>query len=240
MKVAAILPMYNEEDNAPLILDHLEMVRHKYNLDLSYVAVNDGSKDKTVIILTELSKKYKNLHVVSYSINKGLGGALREGIKEALKRGFEIFVFMDADLTHDGNDIPKFLEKLTAGYDLVLGSRFVPGGKMVGVPAPRALISKMGNIFGKFLLRIPVRDFTTGFRAGKREVFEKITLTEGGFGVQLEETVLAHAAGFKLGEVPIILTTRRFGSSKMIYNADLLTAYFKLFKKCYRIINESK
>jgi dolichol-phosphate mannosyltransferase len=240
MKTAVILPMFNEEDNAPLVFDHLETVRAKHSLPLSYIAINDGSQDKTEETLLKLQKDYPNLFIVSYSKNKGLGGALNMGIEEALRRKFDVLVFMDADLTHDGNSIPSFLAKIEEGYDLVLGSRFVTGGKMIGVPALRALISKAGNIFGKFLLRVPVRDFTTGYRAGRREVFEKITLTEPGFGIQLEETVKAHAKGFKLAEVPIVLTTRRFGSSKMIYNTKLISSYYQLFKKCYQIMNEPR
>ncbi len=235
MKIAVILPMYNEEDNAPLILDHLDTVRKKYHLDLQVIAINDGSQDSTREVLTTLKKTYPTLIVVDYDQNKGMGGALKEGISKALASGVEVLVFMDADLTHDGNDIPKFIKKIEEGYDLVLGSRFVPGGKMVGVPYLRALISKMGNMVGKILLNVPVRDFTTGFRAGKREVFKKIILTETGFGIQLEETVLAAANGFKLGEVPIILTTRRFGNSKMIYNGKLVKSYYKLLRKCIHI-----
>lgn len=235
MKLAVVLPMYNEEDNAPLIIDHLEVVRKKHHLDLHVIAVNDGSKDNTREVLTELKKNYENLIVVDYEQNKGMGGALKEGISKAIFEGFDVFIFMDADLTHDGNDIPKFTKKIEEGYDLVLGSRFIAGGKMVGVPYLRALISKMGNIVGKILLNIPVQDFTTGYRAGKREVFEKISLTETGFGIQLEETVLAAAHGFKLGEVPIILTTRRFGNSKMVYNGKLIKSYYKLLRKCIGI-----
>lgn len=239
MKSVVVLPMYNEEDNAPLILDHLETVRKKFKLDLSFLAINDGSKDNTREVLLGLKKTHPDLIIVSYDQNRGLGGALKEGIKKALEEKFDVLIFMDADLTHDGGDIPKFLDKISSGYDLVLGSRFVPGGKMIGVPAPRVLISKFGNLIGKILLNVPVQDFTTGYRVGRREVFEKINLTETGFGVQLEETVLAAAAGFKMGEVPIILTTRRFGTSKMIYNTKLISSYYKLLKKCVRLRQKS-
>lgn len=233
-KITVILPMYNEEENAPLILDHLELVLKKTKIDFDIIAVNDGSADKTFDVLNELKKVHSNLQIVSYSKNKGLGGALREGISAATKNGSEILIFMDADLTHNGMDIPKFIEKINSGYDLVLGSRYVGGGKMVGVPLPRVFISLIGNLAGRLLLGVKARDLTSGYRAVKKEVFQKITLQENGFGIQLEETVKASAAGFKIGEVPIVLTTRRFGSSKMVYNSKLLSSYFQLFKKCIR------
>jgi glycosyltransferase involved in cell wall biosynthesis len=227
--------MYNEEQNAPLILEHLDSVRNTFGLDLSAIAINDGSKDKTKEVLDRLHVQFPWLGVVSYEKNKGMGGAMREGIKKAVESAFDVLIFMDSDMTHDGMDIPKFLKKIADGYDYVLGSRFIPGGAMVGVPAGRVAVSKVGNIVGKMLLWIPVRDFTTGFRAGKRAVFEKINLTENGFGIQLEGTVLAAHAGFKLGEVPIILTTRKFGDSKMIYDSKLWKSYFRLLYKCVLI-----
>lgn len=233
-KVVVILPMYNEEDNASLIVDHLNLVSKKHNLDLSIIAVNDGSKDGTGEVLQELKKENPNLITVSYPKNKGLGGAVREGIEEAKKRNFAILFFMDADLTHNGEEIPKFLKKMAEGYDLVLGSRFIPGGKMIGVPFPRVLISQLGNLFGRVLLGVKVKDFTTGYRAVRENVFDKVKLEENGFGLQLEETVKASAAGFRLAEVPIILTTRRFGSSKMVYDTKLIKSYYQLFKKCWR------
>ena len=235
MRSVVILPMYNEEENAPLIVEHLDAVRKKHNLDLSILAVNDGSKDSTEAVLRKLQEAYAGVVVMSYATNKGMGGALNTGIARALEENFDVLIFMDADLTHDGGDIPKFLDKLAGGYDFVLGSRFVRGGKMVGVPAMRAGISIFGNIVGKVLLNIPVRDFTTGYRAGGREVFERISLTERGFGIQLEGVVRAAAAGFRLGEVPIILTTRKFGDSKMIYNGKLIKSYFTLLLKCVRL-----
>lgn len=233
-KVTIVLPMYNEEDNAPLMLDHLSLVRKKIKVDINILAVNDGSTDKTEEVLKDLEKAYSYLQIISYPKNQGLGGALRTGISEAVKKGADTLLFMDADLTHNGMDIPKFLEKIEAGYDLVLGSRYVPGGKMVGVPFLRVLISQVGNLAGRLLLGVRAKDLTSGYRAVKKEVFQKVTLEENGFGIQLEETVKASAAGFKIGEVPIILTTRRFGSSKMVYNSKLLSSYFELFKKCRR------
>jgi glycosyltransferase involved in cell wall biosynthesis len=235
MKSTVILAMYNEEKNASLIVKHLDAVRKKFSLDLGIIAVNDGSKDNTETILKGLQNTHSGVTVISYAQNRGMGKALRIGIAKAVEERADILIFMDADLTHDGNDIPKFLQKIAGGYDLVLGSRFIPGGKMVGVPLLRVLISKLGNEVGKILLRVPVKDLTTGFRAGKRTVFEKIVLTETGFGIQLEETVLAAVAGFRLGEVPIVLTTRQFGHSKMIYNGKLFLSYFSLLFKCVRL-----
>jgi dolichol-phosphate mannosyltransferase len=231
MKSVVILPMYNEEENAPRILAALSEVRKKNGLDLDVIAVNDGSTDATAEVLNRLAREYPNLIVISYEENKGMGGAMVAGIERALDGDFDILIFMDSDLTHDCTDIPAFLGKITEGYDYVLGSRFIKGGKMVGVPLARAAVSDIGNILGKILLWIPVHDYTSGFRAGRRKVFETIQLTEKGFGVQLEATVRTAAAGFKLGEVPMVLTTRKFGESKMNYRKIILP-YIGLLLKC--------
>lgn len=234
MKIAVILPMYNESDNAPLILEKIEEVRKNNNLELEVIAVNDGSKDGTLEVLEKLENKFPILVVADHGVNKGMAEALKTGIRVALERKKELLFFMDSDLTHSPEDFPKFIKKINEGYDFVIGSRFIRGGGMIGVPAFRVLFSKFGNLFGRLLLGLPITDLTSGFRSIKAGVFRKIALEEKGFPIQLEETVKTFASGFKMSEVPIILTTRKFGKSSMVYDLNLIKNYANLLVKCFR------
>src|SRR3989344_889971 len=141
---------------------------------------------------------------------------------------------------NDGSadDTLKLLQEASTKYNFVLGSRFIKGGGMVQVPLFRQLFSIFGNLAARFILRVPVRDCTTGYRVIKREVFEKIKLEEPGFGIQLEEVVKAYVAGFKIGEVPIILGNRVHGKSKMFYGYDLVKNYLILFRKSLKWLKE--
>jgi len=230
-KVAVIVPMFNEEKNIPPLFEKIADIKNKFEINLEVIAINDGSSDNTLKSLQKLSQEYGFLHVLSLTPNQGMAQALKLGIKEALKREFDYLVLMEGDLSNDPKYIPLFISKIGEGYDLVLGSRFVKGGGMEGVAFVRAAISTIGNFFGKLILGIKVTDLTCGFRAGRREVFEKINLEEKTFGVQLETVVKAKADGFKIAEIPIVLHNRLHGTSSMIYNLNLINSYLLLFKK---------
>ena len=230
-KVAVIVPMFNEEKNIPPLFEKIADIKNKFEINLEVIAINDGSSDNTLKSLQKLSQEYGFLHVLSLTPNQGMAQALKLGIKEALKREFDYLVLMEGDLSNDPKYIPLFISKIGEGYDLVLGSRFVKGGGMEGVAFVRAAISTIGNFFGKLILGIKVTDLTCGFRAGRREVFEKINLEERTFGIQLETVVKAAAANFKITEIPIVLHTRFHGTSSMIYNLNLIGSYLLLFKK---------
>ena len=144
---------------------------------------------------------------------------------------------MEADLTNNPRDIPRFLTKLDEGYDLVLGSRFIPTGGMVKVNFWRAQISQLGNLFGRYFLKIPISDLTLGFRAAKIPVFKKIQLKEKGFGIQLEMAVKAFWANFKIVELPVILGNRKYGKSNFKYTFSVLKDYFRLIRKMRRLRN---
>ncbi len=229
--IAVIIPFYNEEKNIPPLFEKITDIRNKFEINLEVIAINDGSSDNTLKSLQKLSQKYGFLHVLNLTPNQGMAQALKLGIKEALRREFDYLVLMEGDLSNDPKHIPDFVSKIGEGYDLVLGSRFVKGGGMEGIAFTRVAISALGNFFGRFILGIKISDFTCGFRAGKREVFEKINLEEKTFGIQLETVVKAAAAGFKIGEIPIILRRRLHGTSSMIYNLNLIGSYISLFKK---------
>jgi len=243
-RVAVVLPMYNEAGNVEALLDRLQAVRTGSRLDLVALAVDDGSRDATYSRLIQLAPRFGFLRIVRHQRNRGLAAALRTGITEALadrSPGFDALAFMDADLTHAPEDLPRLLASLVEdGADFVLGSRYVAGGRMRGVPWARQAISIVGNSAVRRLLGVPIGDLTSGFRAGRAEVFRAISLEEHGFGIQLEGTVKAYRAGFRCAEVPITLGVRKSGYSKMAYTRSFWLGYARLVVQLWfapRVVN---
>jgi dolichol-phosphate mannosyltransferase len=233
MRVAVVLPMYDEADNVAPLLARLADVRAASGLDLLAIAVDDGSRDATRARLVEASQDYAFLRWVAHTSNRGLASTLRTGTAAALEERqppVDAIACMDADLTHAPEDLPRLAEPLLAGEaDFVLGSRYVPGGGMRDVPWARRAISVVGNRLGRQLLGIAVCDMTSGYRIARAAVYRAIRLEEDGFGIQLEGTVKAHRAGFRVAEVPITLGVRRRGYSKMAYTRAFWMGYARLF-----------
>lgn len=231
MRATLVLPVYNEAGNLGPLLEAIEAARSSGGLDLSVLAVNDGSADDSLERLAALRTRYSNLDVIDHQRNRGMAAALRTGFRASTAAGAEAVVCMDADLTHDPADLPTLLAALESGADLVIGSRYVRGGRMESVPALRVAISKVGNAFGRMLLGVPVLDMTSGYRAYRRSVLDSVELKEQGFGIQLEAVAKAHRAGFRLAEVPITLRVRAHGYSKMVYNWAFWRSYLGLFAR---------
>jgi dolichol-phosphate mannosyltransferase len=233
VRLAVILPMYDEAENVAPLLARLAAVRVRSGLDLIAIAVNDGSRDATADRLRQMRTEHPFLRQVAHPRNRGLAAALRTGIATALAERqppVEAIACMDADLTHAPEDLPRLLEPLEHDRaDFVLGSRYVPGGGMRDVPLARRAISVFGNRVGQRLLGVGAADLTSGYRVARAEVYRAIRLDEPGFGIQLEGTVKAQRAGFRVAEVPITLGVRRKGYSKMAYTRAFWIGYLKLF-----------
>jgi dolichol-phosphate mannosyltransferase len=231
-RLAVVLPMYNEAGNVDGLLERIEAVADRSGFDLVALAVDDGSRDATHARLVEAAPRFRFLRFVRHERNRGMAAALRTGIATALSErgpGFDGLAFMDADLTHDPEDLPRLVAPLVEDRaDFVLGSRYVPGGRMRGVPWARRAISIVGNQAVRRFLGVPIGDLTSGYRAARAEVFRAISLDEHGFGIQLEGTVKAHRAGFRVAEVPITLGVRQSGYSKMAYTRSFWLGYAHL------------
>lgn len=238
MNVAVVLPAYNEEGNLTPLITELTTVADRAALALLFIVVDDGSTDRTADELARLQQHVAALHVIRHPENRGLAEALKTGIAAACRHGCDAAVFMDSDLSHRPADVPTLVASLSDGADMALGSRFVPGGGMDGVPAWRVLVSRAGNAFGRRVLGLPIHDLTTGYRAVRRRVLEALTLGEDGFTIQLESVVKAYAAGFAVVEVPIVLGTRRHGASHMNYSLQLIRDYWRLLLSCRRWLRE--
>jgi dolichol-phosphate mannosyltransferase len=234
VNIAVVLPAYNEEGNLTPLITELVKAVNGGGMALHVIVVDDGSTDRTTAELAELQRRVELLHVVRHDVNRGMARALKTGIAAAGDLQCDAAVFMDSDLSHRPADLPKLVTALSNGADVALGSRFVPGGGMEGVPLWRVLISRMGNSFGRLVLGLPIRDLTTGYRAFRRQVLETIVLGEDGFTIQLESVVKACAAGFRVEEVPIVLGVRRHGTSHMSYNTRLFVDYWRLLMSCRR------
>jgi dolichol-phosphate mannosyltransferase len=234
VNVAVVLPAYNEENNLTPLITELVDVASRAALALQVIVVDDGSTDGTAAELAELRRRVPCLRVITHRVNRGLAQALKSGIAAARESGSNAAVFMDSDLSHRPEDLMKLVSALTNGADVALGSRFVPGGGMEGVPLWRRLISRVGNEFGRLMLGLTLTDLTTGYRAMRLEVLDALALGEDGFTIQLESVVKAYAAGFRIVEVPIVLGTRKHGASHMNYTTRLFADYWRLLMSSRR------
>jgi len=205
-----LAPAYNEE---AVIARFVEAVSPVLGPDDELLVVDDGSADSTPELLSRLRGVHPSLKVVTHETNRGLGAALVTGFREA---SGDVIVTMDADLSHPLDLVPALVEACLSS-DVAYASRFVPGGGMEGVGLLRSVISRVGNFAIRTLLRIRVRDTTTGFRAYRSEVLEGLHLKGRRFEAQLEITARLVDRGARIVEIPMTLTTRAAGESKMRY-----------------------
>ena len=213
--VWVVLPTYNERENlermAAAILEALP--------ECSLLVVDDRSPDGTGELADTIAAREPRVAVLHRPGKEGLGVAYRDGFRWVLDRGdTRAVVQMDADFSHDPADLPRLLAPLMANADLVLGTRYMPGGGTVGWPWYRKLISRGGTLFARTVLLLPYHDLTGGFKAWRRELIEAIRLrgTSGsGYGFQIETTWWAHRRGATIVQVPIVFRERVAGASKM-------------------------
>lgn len=211
MRIGIIIPSYNEEENVGTLSEKILESMEQYDYQLTFV--NDGSKDGTRDILDRLAGEHSEIEVIHHDVNRGYAGALKTGFSYGISGGFDAVLIMDSDMTHDPRDIPKVVQAFDQGADIVIGSRYVPGGGMVNVPPRRVVISRVANFLFRFILGLKVRDISSGFRGYKREVLENIPIQSDSFQIHVELTTKAIRAGYKVVEVPIVLDNRRLGQS---------------------------
>ena len=212
-RVAVVIPTYNERDNIRLITARVRSA--VVGADL--LIVDDNSPDGTGKIADELAAADKHIHVLHRPAKAGLGAAYVAGFEAALVRGYDTIVEMDADGSHQPEELPKLLAAL-AGADIVLGSRWIPGGRTLNWPKSRELLSRVGNAYARMMLSIPLRDITGGYRAYRASALWKIGLENVesvGYSFQIDLVRRAVQADLTVVEVPIIFVERIHGASKM-------------------------
>jgi glycosyltransferase involved in cell wall biosynthesis len=200
--------MYNEERGAEDCVRRVCDVLAGIPVPSKLLAVNDGSCDATGAILDRLAADLPNLTVVHHQGNTGYGGALRTGGRKAAEGGFDYALFMDSDLTNDPADIPRFVEKMKEGYDVIKATRYSLGGKVLGVPAYRVAISRVGNAIARRLYRLPITDCTNGFRAVRTSILQQMDLKEQKFPIIMEELYYCKRLARTFAQVPVRLTNR--------------------------------
>ncbi len=232
MKVFVIIPTYNEKENIARIIKEIFSLNIP---DLHLLIVDDNSPDQTAKIVEGRQKEFPNLHLLKRTGKLGLGTAYIEGIKLAFENNAEAIIQMDADFSHNPKDIPRLLKGLNS-KDFVIGSRYIPGGKIVNWPKKRLFLSSFANNFARVILFLPIHDLTGGFNAWKKKTLEGINFREiktDGYGFLLELKTKAYRSRFSYQEIPITFTERREGQSKIskkiIWQAFLLVFKLRFF-----------
>jgi len=212
LRYSVVIPAHNEEGNLEPLLNRLHEVLSRTKSPFEIIIVNDNSKDNSYALLKRLKMVYSELVLINRTSDPGVGNAIRAGLKSA--KG-QIIITLDGDLSHDPQEIPKLL-KMLGTYDMVCGSRYIQGGS-ADMQASRKMVSGLFNLIFRFLIGIPVRDFTSGFRVYKRQIIDTINLRNPKFGIYIEIPFKAHLAGFKLTEIPITYHKRGKGASNLNY-----------------------
>jgi dolichol-phosphate mannosyltransferase len=214
VRTVVVLPTYNEAEN---IVGFIRAVRVAVP-DADVLVVDDNSPDGTAALAEETASELGRIKVLRRPGKLGLGAAYRHGFTTAFDEGYEAVVSMDSDYSHDPDVIPVMLGLLGDGADVVIGSRYVPGGATVDWPMRRRVLSKWGNRYTAAVLRLPVRDCTSGFRAYRAQSLRAInpaTTTAEGYAFLTELVRKLIANGATIVETPITFRDRRFGTSKM-------------------------
>ncbi|MEM1324227.1 MAG: polyprenol monophosphomannose synthase [Bacteroidota bacterium] len=211
-----IIPTYNEKENIRQIIAAVFSLSGNYHI----LIVDDGSPDGTADIVKELQNKHsKALHLLSRSGKQGLGTAYIAGFKWGLERGYDYLFEMDADFSHNPQDLPRLYAACAdGGADLAVGSRYVKGGKLKNWPWDRIFLSYGASLYVRLITWMPVKDPTAGFICYTRRVLETIDLDKirfVGYAFQIEMKFAAKTLGYRIKEVPITFTDRVEGVSKM-------------------------
>lgn len=230
-----IVPMYNEESKAGACVHRISEILARIPNRSGLVTVDDGSHDATAGILDRLSSKLPDLTVIHHEKNRGYGASLRTGMGYATQAGFDYALFMDSDLTNDPADIPKFVEKMRGGYEVIKATRYSHGGGVSGVPGYRVLISRVGNWIARRLYRLPITDCTNGFRAVRTSLLSQMELTEPKFPIIMEELYYSSFLATKFAQIPVRLTNRGEGQrpTSFVYRPGVFYDYLKYPLKAF-------
>lgn len=213
-RVLVVTPTYNEADN----LEAFVRALFAEAPDVHLLVVDDASPDGTGKIADRLAGRDERVSVLHRGGKLGIGSAYIDGFRFGLREGYDVFVQMDTDLSHDPRHLPDMLRAVERGADVVLGSRNVAGGGVSGWGIGRHVLSKGGSLYSRTILGLSIRDLTSGYKAFRRAALEAIdlgTIRSEGYSFQIEMTWRALCAGFSVVEVPIVFVDRRAGKSKM-------------------------
>ncbi len=212
-KSLVIIPTYNELENIPKLIPEVLSQDESINI----LIVDDGSPDGTGKFVEDEMKKNDRIHLLKREKKMGLGTAYIAGFKYALQNNYDFIFEMDADFSHDPNELKNFLIAIKDN-DLVLGSRYINGVRVLNWPMARLLLSFFASIYTRIITGMPIKDATGGFKCFRKKVLESIDLNHvksNGYSFQIEMTFKAYAKGFRIKEIPIVFIDRVKGKSKM-------------------------
>ncbi len=213
-RITVVIPTYNEAGNIPGLVPKVLSIHE----DISVIVVDDNSPDGTGKLADDLvGLSAGRVSVIHREKKAGMGRAYVTGFKRAMEDGADLILQMDADFAHDPSYLPGLIEN-SGDADVVVGSRYCPGGDLSGLSLPRRLLSRMANAYARTLLGIPIRDVTGGFKCYRRRVFESLDLDRirsTGFAFQVEILYKCFLRGFRITEFPIVFKDRHSGRSKM-------------------------
>jgi dolichol-phosphate mannosyltransferase len=217
-KIGVILPTYREEDNISKLIDAIEDLK----LDVSILVIDDSSPDKTAEIVLEKQNKHKNILLYNRPKKSGLGTAITDGFKYflSLKEPPKYVITMDADYSHNPQDIPQLLSKMSeSDCAIVIGSRYVKGGKIEGWPFTRKIISRIANSIARFSLGLKLHDYTSGFRCYSTNFLRATidSLHSHTYEIQIETIRQASLRNFCVKETPVLFINRKIGKSKLTW-----------------------
>ncbi|MHB1488228.1 MAG: polyprenol monophosphomannose synthase [Acidimicrobiales bacterium] len=214
MRALVVLPTYNEAENIDEVLRRIRLADPR----LHVLVVDDSSPDGTADVAEAIGAEQGGVDVLRRPGKAGLGSAYRDGFAWGLARDYDVLVEMDSDLSHDPAALPSLIGPVADGVDLVVGSRYVPGGAIPEWSPHRKALSRAGNVYASLMLGLRVKDMTSGFRAYSASILGRIDMDRvraDGYGFQIEMAYLAAQAGGVVAEVPICFVDRLRGQSKM-------------------------
>ena len=228
MESCVIIPTYNECENIGNLIEKIVSL----SIEIDILVIDDNSPDGTSLVVKDLQKRYENVFLIERSGKLGLGTAYLMGFEWSLERGYQYIFEMDADFSHNPDDIPRLIETCKNGSSLVIGSRYCDGVCVIHWPIRRLILSYGANKYTRIITGLPIKDTTSGFKCFKREVLENLNLERvksSGYSFQIEMNFRAWKMGFTLKEIPIIFEERSEGKSKMSKNI-VFEAVFMVWK----------
>jgi dolichol-phosphate mannosyltransferase len=224
MSNVVIIPTYNEKENIEMLIDAISSLDVKFDI----LVIDDDSPDGTASIVKNLTALYPNVHIIERPGKLGLGTAYITGFKWALERDYTFIYEMDADFSHNPDDLLRLHSACSdQDADVAIGSRYISGVNVVNWPLSRVLMSYFASVYVRMITRMKIRDATAGFVCYRKEVIENIKpaqIRSKGYCFQIEMKFIAYKLKYKIIEIPIIFTDRRLGTSKMtggIFNEAL-------------------
>jgi dolichol-phosphate mannosyltransferase len=212
--LSIVIPTYNESENIGPLISEIEKVFKEYGIDGEILVVDDNSPDGTANVVRKYMEKFDNVRILERKVKNGLGYAYKAGFKAVSGR---VIMEMDADFSHAPSDVPYIFRECASGIDIVIGSRYVRNGRIIGWDFARRMVSFVANMLVNVLLRLGVKDNTSGFRAYRREALEEILphVRCNSYDFQVEMLQRAKERNLTIKEIPIVFRERAYGKSKL-------------------------